>query len=381
MSIQRRFVSAWYLPVLAFALLIALLDGNQSSAIGPCCLMKQPTFRAEMVTADVVVLAKLQFTVPPDLKTGIDHAQFEIVDVLKGEKRGLVGGQMVVPHYGGGKPGDIFLLTKAGPPTPEWSMPDFVTPRTQDYLRKLAELPDDPTKRFLFYHSHFEDQDAMIARDAAEEYDETPYAELKTFQPHLNREQLLAWLGNPEIRVSHKRLYYKLLGLCGKAQDAAGLEVLIKSADKKSRPALDQLLACYITMKGELGLALVEDLYLKNKQADYADTYSAIVACRFHLHEVKVLPRDRLISALKQMLQRPELADLVIPDLARFEDWSIADQLFEMFKTADTKTSWVRIPVINYLRKCPLPRAKEMLAECKRLDVKAFERAETFFPE
>ena len=32
------------------------------------------------------------------------------------------------------------------------------------------------------------------------------------------------------------------------------------------------------------------------------------------------------------MLDRPQLADLVIPDLARWEDWSVMDRLVELFK-------------------------------------------------
>jgi hypothetical protein len=78
------------------------------------------------------------------------------------------------------------------------------------------------------------------------------------------------------------------------------------------------------------------------------------------------------------MLQRPELADLVIPDLAKWEDWSVMDKLFELFKTANDKNSWVRVPVVNYLRSCPLPKAKELLNECEKIDPAAVRRANMF---
>jgi hypothetical protein len=80
------------------------------------------------------------------------------------------------------------------------------------------------------------------------------------------------------------------------------------------------------------------------------------------------------------MLDRPELADLVIPDLAKWEDWSVMDRLLDLYKNADPKTSWVRVPVVNYLRTCPLPRAKRLLEECERIDPAAVKRAKTFFP-
>jgi hypothetical protein len=52
----------------------------------------------------------------------------------------------------------------------------------------------------------------------------------------------------------------------------------------------------------------------------------------------------------------------------------------ELYKKADEKTSWVRVPVINYLRACPLPKAKELLAECEKIDPAAVKRANTFYP-
>src|SRR5687768_17064597 len=56
------------------------------------------------------------------------------------------------------------------------------------------------------------------------------------------------------------------------------------------------------------------------------------------------------------------------------------DRLVELYKTADEKNSWVRVPVINYLRACPLPKAKELLKECETIDPAAVKRANTFFP-
>ena len=38
----------------------------------------------------------------------------------------------------------------------------------------------------------------------------------------------------------------------------------------------------------------------------------------------------------------------MIPDLARWEDWSVLDRLVEMYKTGDEK-SYVRQPVVTYL--------------------------------
>ena len=154
----------------------------------------------------------------------------------------------------------------------------------------------------------------------------------------------------------------------------------MRSSDRKAKSGLDALIACYLTLKGESGLPLVEELFLANKKADYADTYSAIMAIRFHGSEGGVIEKKPLVASLHHMLQRPELADLVIPDLARWEDWDAMDKLMDLYKTADEKSSWVRVPVVNYLRACPLPRAKEMLKECEKIDPASYKRAMTWFP-
>jgi hypothetical protein len=125
---------------------------------------------------------------------------------------------------------------------------------------------------------------------------------------------------------------------------------------------------------------LVDDLYLSNTKAEYADTYAAIMALRFHGNDVSVIPKTRVVQSLRLMLNRPTLADLVIPDLARWEDWSSMDKLVKLFKEADEKTSWVKVPVINFLRVCPLPEAKERIKELQKIDPESVRRANTFFP-
>jgi hypothetical protein len=196
----------------------------------------------------------------------------------------------------------------------------------------------------------------------------------------MDHNKIVEWIKNADIPASRRRLYLVMLGVCGGEADLPMLEGFIQSSDRKSKSGLDALIACYLTLKGESGLPLIEQLYLANEKADYADTYAAIMALRFHGTEGGVIDKKRLVKSFHYMLARPELADLVIPDLAKFEDWEVADKLFDLFKNANEKNSWVRVPVINYLRSCPLPKAKTLLQECEKLDPGAVRRANTFAP-
>jgi hypothetical protein len=373
----------------------------------PFCSASAQTFSEEMATMDVVAIAKLVHVPPPSENSDdLAKAKFEIVELLKMSKGtpatspdGSVPAKVAAPtnvstpvtgvkvgdtietiYFGDGKPGSKFLIMGIDPPKVMWSTPLLLSPRAQEYLVKITKLPKDGNERYTFFQQFLEDEDEMLARDAYDEFAKAPYDTIKALKPHMNHEQLVKWLQNPDIPASRRRLYFVMLGVCGTEDDLPMLEAAMKSNDRKARSGLDSLIACYLTLKGEGGMDLVEELFLKNKKSDYADTYSAIMALRFHGTEGGVIKKERLLRGLKYMLDRPELADLVIPDLASWEDWSAVDQLFELFKNADEKSTWVRVPVINYLRKCPLAHAKELLKECEKIDPASVKRANTFFP-
>jgi len=218
-----------------------------------------------------------------------------------------------------------------------------------------------------------------LARDAYDEFAVAPYDAVKKLGPEMDREQLLQWIGDPEMATDRKRLYLTMLGVCGDEKNLPFLEKMLRSTQKSSRGGLDALIACYLTLAGEQGLPLVDELFLANKKAPYADTYAAIMAVRFHGTEGDVLPRSALVESLHHVLDRKDLADLVIPDLARWSDWSQIDRLVNLFVKADPDNNWVRVPVVNYLRACPLPAAKEALIKLEKIDPESVRRANTFF--
>jgi len=67
----------------------------------------------------------------------------------------------------------------------------------------------------------------------------------------------------------------------------------------------------------------------------------------------------------------------VIADLARWEDWSAVDRLVTLFKEAEADNIFVREPVVNYLRACPLPEAAAAIVELEKIDPEAVRRAAT----
>lgn len=346
----------------------------------PFCNAQTKTLSEELDSADAAVIAKMLKGPSKEAIAAGDAAPstFAVVQVLKGPRE--LPKEMDVLYFGQQPAGAQFLVSGAGDKKVEWAAPNALSPRAVKYVAQLLKLPKKGADRLVFFQEYLEDQESLLANDAYEEFARAPYAEVKDLKPRMHRDRLLKWISDREVPASRRRLYLTMLGVCGQPGDIAALEEMIKSSDRQVRTALDAMVACYLILKGPNGMPLIEDLFLKNKEAEYTDTYAAIMALRFLGQETTAVPKERLLGGLRAMLDRPQLADLVIPDLARWQDWSCIDKLVELFKNADEESSWVKVPVVNYLRACPKPEAKARLAELAKLDPESVKRANTFFP-
>ncbi len=315
----------------------------------------------------------------PGSETDAD-AEFEIVSVLHGQ--GLIEPhqKIRVNYFGKAKPDQQFLLMGVDPPELLWSSPLPVNEVAIDYIKALTQLPKDRLERIAFFLPYLEHSEPILARDAYDEFAKTPYADIKSLKSQLDHAKLLEWIQDTSLSADRKRMYLVMLGVCNQPEDAQLLEKLLRSEDENQRGGLDAMIACYLTLRGADGLPLIDELFLKNKKSQYADTYAAIMALRFHGTEGGIIDKERVLESMRLILDRAELADLVIPDLARWEDWTQIEKLSQLFKSADEKSSWVRVPVINYLRACPLPAAEQELEQLKEIDPAAFKRATSFFP-
>ena len=324
----------------------------------------------------VVIATATQSDLTRNKETG--EVMMKVEKVLKGGDVVSEGQEVRAIYYGDVSIGRRFMLSGVDPPELQWScLP--LSERAESYVGKIHQLADDPLERLRFYHQHLEDEESMLARDAYDEFAIAPYDLVKQLAPEMDHDQLVEWITDPEMATDRKRLYLTMIGVCGDEKDLVFLESMLRSTQKSTRGGLDALVACYLTLSGEKGLPLINELFLANKQAPYADTYAAIMAIRFHGTEGNVIPRSALVESLHHVLERKDLADLVIPDLARWSDWSQIDRLTDLFIQADADNNWVRVPVVNYLRACPLPEAKEALNKLEEVDPESVRRANTFF--
>jgi len=374
------------LAVLATLLLAPSLVGSNRVAACPFCSAVSLTLTEEINTAELAVIAKIApgQSVPATNSTEAPaqatKTKFEIVEVLKGKEFVKPGDVIDVFYFGQDAQQPEFLITGIDTKMPSWGTPIGLSDRAGKYVRTLLSLPAKGPDRLAFFQDYFEDADPILAADAYDEFARAPYPEVQELKDRMPHAKLLEWIQNAEVTASRKRLYLTMLGVCGSRDDVPVLKKMIESDDRQSKTALDAVVACYLILEGPDGLPLVEDRFLKNKEAEYTDTYAVIMALRFHGQEVTVISKERLVEAMRHMLDRPQLADLVIADLARWEDWQSMPRLVELFKGADEESGWVRVPVVNFLRACPLPEAQTYLAELEKIDPDAVKRANSFLP-
>ncbi|MEZ6069570.1 MAG: hypothetical protein R3C10_04695 [Pirellulales bacterium] len=257
----------------------------------PFCGTVTQTLGEEIAGTSAVVLAKI---VPAEggtaaVETAADgdpaappvqgKTRFHIDKVLKGEE--LLGDaeEIEVLFFGQPKPESTYLLLGIEGPSLDWGTPIVLTDEAVDYVSQLPGLPAKGGERLAFFQQYFEHSDPMLAQDAYDEFAKAPYAEVGELKDQMDHDQLVAWIQNNDVVSSRRRLYLTMLGICGSEADVPMLAEMIRSEDRETKSALDALIACYLTLNGNDGLPLVEELYLANPDAEYTDTYAAIMGC------------------------------------------------------------------------------------------------------
>ena len=376
---------------------IGMLVGQARQVLAcPFCSAVSLTFAQEIAQSQAAAIVRLVEPPPagalsPRAEGPLPKGKFAVVEVLKGADfvadagHSAADGTPIETILLEEKPvGTLFLLMGIEPPTLVWSSPIPVSERAVQYLRKLSALPEKGPDRLAFFQRHLEDPDETLARDAYDEFAVAPYADVRGLADRMDPTQLLQWIENPKVQANRRRLYATMLGACGTKADAERIGAILANQDlgpekAEVRSGLDALIACYVTLRGPEGLDLIDELFLnrRGREIPFTETYAAVMALRFLGEESQGVPRDRVLASLRLLLAEPKLADLVIADLARWQDWSVIDQLVELFEKAEADNIFVREPIVNYLRVCPLPQAAAAIGRLEKIDPEAVRRAAT----
>jgi hypothetical protein len=360
---------------------ILLLCVALPAAACPFCRAVSETVSDRLDLAEVVVIGRrsgADVTASKSPPKGPRAQEYVVLEVLKGKELLAGATQIAAPPLADVADGAKLLILGARDKKEDkdiyWLSPRVVSDRAIEYVKKLPTAPPktQPVDRLAFFQEHLNDADDLIADDAYDEIARAPFADVKALGPRMHRGKLLAWVQDDKISSLRRRQYLTLLSVCGRKDDLPVLEKLVTKARGGPEGALDATAACYLTLAGEAGLPLIEKQFVANEKATASDGQAIVAALRFHGEEEKVIHRSRLLQTLRLYLSRPDWADQVMPELARWEDWSALPQLVALFEQADKSAGSeaaafaLRVPIIKYLRACPLPAARQRLAELEK---------------
>lgn len=333
------------------AVLVAVFFVANSANSCPFCSAPSLTLSEQVAQADAVVLVKWVGGQAAKL-TDVGSTEMEVIDVVSQPEGGKLakGSKVHLVRYRAAKPGDQFMLfgTKVDS-TIEWGSPLEVTKGAYDYMRNSPKPNLEPVDRLAYFLKYLETDDKMIADDAFGEFANAAYADVAKLSPQLPREKLRKWLTSKEISPGRLGLYGMMLGLCGNEQDAQLMEEKIMEPTDEFRLGIDGIMGGYLLLTGEQGLAKLEDQKLTNHKAAFSETYAAMQALRFMWQygdgRISV---PRLRQSMRLLLDRPELADLVIADLSRMKDWSVQDKLMKLYDE-ETNIPSVKRAIVRYM--------------------------------
>jgi hypothetical protein len=204
-------------------------------------------------------------------------------------------------------------------------------------------------KRLAYFLKYLENSDQMIGDDAFGEFANASYADVVQLAKELPREKLRTWLTSSTTSPGRVGLYGMMLGLCGTEDDARLMERKILEATEDFRLGIDGVMGGYLLLTGEKGLAVLDEKKLADKKAPFSETYAAMQALRFMWqYGDNKIDHDRLRQSMRILLDRPELADLVIADLARMKDWSVQDRLMELYEAEAYNIPSVKRAVVRF---------------------------------
>ncbi len=375
----------------------------------PFCSAPSLTLGEQVDQADVSVVI-VWVSGEPGQDDAPGSTTYRVQRVIKGPPT-LSGKTIVLPRYRAAKPGDLFLLMGNGAENVQWGSPVEVSPTVIQYVTQAPPRSAPITQRLEYYLQFLEHPEKTIADDAYAEFANAPYEDIARIRDRIPREKVRKWLESPTTPVTRTGLYGLFLGLAGNEADAAWMEKRILEPTQDYRLGIEGIMSGYLLLTGERGLNLLDRTKLaattlvdasgrpivgddgKPLPLPFSETYAAMQALRFMwtYGGGKIKP-ERLKQSMRLLLDRPELADLVIADLARWKDWSVRDRLVRMYGQAPYDVPAIKRAIVRYLLVCakdnpgnpnPPPQhvvdAQRALETLRARDPATVRQAERFF--
>ncbi|MFV0446441.1 MAG: hypothetical protein ACK5Q5_22945 [Planctomycetaceae bacterium] len=342
-----------WLSVASLAAVIWLGEGWSRPAVAcPFCEAPDVTLTQQVQQSDVAALVQWVEGKPANREESFaGTTTYEVVDLLHDSSGTLKqGGRFDIVRYRAGKPGDLFLMLGSYTTAIEWGSPIEVSETGYNYIKQAPTKEASVKERLSYFLRFLEYSDRMIADDAYAEFAGAPYEDVLLLADQMPREKLREWIADPKTPVNRMGLYGLMLGLAGKQDDAQFLEEKILAPSEGFRIGIDGVMTGYVMIAGEPGLDLLD----REKIGDRTEDFSEHVACAQMLRFLwtygkGLFPPERLRKSMRLLVENPKISDLVIPDLARWEDWELTQRLIDLYGKEGFDVPYVERKIIHFM--------------------------------
>lgn len=347
-------------------LLLCIWLAIQSAAAWACpfCAKLGKTLSDEAAQAEFVAAGLLK---NPRIEGETDY---EITDLIKGDEKGPR--TVTLAKY---------LAVARNEPVARVIFGDIVEKRVDPfrimvirsdsfvpYLRgAVAHYNAKPAEKFAYFSQYLEHSDQNIALDAYQEFAKAPYVEVAAAAASYDADRLLELIRNPLTPGDRIGLYGLMVGVAGGAEDAKALRSLVENPDQRRINGIDGLLGGLCVLDPPQGLELSLDI-LSDSKASFNLRYAALEAVRFALLELQSFDREQVYERLQAALTIPELSDLIIDELRKYEQWQSLDRVLDLAKSPEYDIAVVRRAVLRFAIECPQPAARNYVEKVTKLD-------------
>lgn len=321
-----------------------------------------PTILRQLDAAESGVLAELIRRADSNAENPV--SRYRVVKVLKGALA-KTGDELLVPLNVQSPEGTVHLFFGQDN---SWNNPLGISSKAGQFLEMAAQLnvqsedyrSQDRLERLEFMLPYLASPDEQIAKAAHGEFSSVPYLVLNELKSQLDHRQLVSWVQSETTFAPNRRHLFVLLGVCGNRFDYFAVA---KSFDDRLANGetvdLDAIVSAMLTLGGKKALRQVQGRVFA-PEVSLSAKRAAVDALRFHAERGGVIEKAKVIEIYRRLLLDPKTADFVLEDLARWKDWEALDQVLMLWETRD-KNTWLRYPISEYLKACPLPQARQQI--------------------
>jgi hypothetical protein len=355
---------------LLFALGMIVFASSQAAACSLCLNFQQaPTWRQEAAapTARIIVVG-----VPKDRAGAAGASDLDITDVLRrdaalGDRKSIELSRYVPNDAKNPTKFLVFCDVFKEKIDPFRGIP-LKSADATEYARKVVALDArDTSGNLAFFFRYLDHSDAELSTDAFREFAKATDLDLAKAARRLNADKLRGWLENPSTPADRLSMYGLLLGACARAEDVAFFEKLLAEKSERITNAYDGILAGYMHLRAREGWQIALSI-LRDSKKPLPQRLATVRTLQFWHNAQPRESRLDLLRCFAVMLTQPDLADLAVEDLRRWQMWDLTRDIVAIYGRKGFDAPLLQQAILRYALTCKDAACRSFIDDRRRAE-------------